>query len=62
MQPKQGLLIAENSTISDEQLDQIIHRNESIEDYYHIEREVFARQMLVMENDGKGKVLFGLIK
>nr|XP_027199733.1 death-associated protein kinase related-like [Dermatophagoides pteronyssinus] len=43
MQPKQGLLQAENSCISDEQLNQIIRRNESIEDYYHIEREVFAR-------------------
>ncbi|KAH7639909.1 serine/threonine-protein kinase-like protein [Dermatophagoides farinae] len=43
MQPKQGLLIAENSTISDDQLNKIIRRNESIEDYYHIEREVFAR-------------------
>lgn len=40
---KKGLLIADNSSISDEQLDQIIFRDKSIDDNYLLEKDYFAR-------------------
>lgn len=40
---KHGLLVENNSDITDQQLDSLIRSNESINEYYHFEKDYFAR-------------------